>query len=707
MTDTTYVFPDFERVSNIVADTIARKMSDAGMALLRADIHGDTLVGLYLDSFPEGTNPIYRERRHYDGSYDKAFIRRYGNLITIDPTTLEVTTIWSDYDKQEYPFNVVFKILHEAVASKLPTTRFATQELVIGHSDNYEEVDTTLDGKLAQTVVHWYHFYATLGRNAHSIAPGKTISDYNGKVDSYRRSLNDYSADLLDQVIEMAKDTGLVYRLNEYLGVLTAFREAAVRYHKLNDGRSKELLAWVNPIPLRSIVVGSTLLDNIVAGDDIEVAVKKFESAMGEDNFKRSKSLITPAMINKAMATIESLGLTQSLERRAAVLSDVTIHSVLWVDRDKKSHLKGATDSLRDMLLTSAKQSHIPTEHAVPITADEFFTAVVPNVVHMEAIVTQTNRNNFATLTGPVHPTTPGLFKWDNPIAWSYKGDVADSSLKQRVEKAGGKVRGGKLRVSLGWYDLDDLDLHCIASTHSGQTRIYFNNKMGILDVDMNSGIDRGPSYDPVENMFWEHTPPAGTYYFYVNNYKARSSTVASTDKVFDVELEVNGKTSVFTAKSPKQEETVSLFTITVSETGAMSIHSVGPITAKEEKPDTIWGVTTMKGTPITAIIESPNYWGETKYGNRHTFFILEGCKTDEPVRGIYNEFLRPELDAHRKVFEVLGDKTRSLPAEDAEHQLSGIGFSDSRSASVLIRVEPAVGRSTLYKVQFGHPDRV
>lgn len=44
--------------------------------LFRVNISGDELWDLYLASFPEGTNPIFRVRTEHDGSYDKNFIRR-------------------------------------------------------------------------------------------------------------------------------------------------------------------------------------------------------------------------------------------------------------------------------------------------------------------------------------------------------------------------------------------------------------------------------------------------------------------------------------------------------------------------------------------------------------------------------------------------------------------------------------------------------
>jgi hypothetical protein len=81
----------------------------------------------------------------------------------------------------------------------------------------------------------------------------------------------------------------------------------------------------------------------------------------------------------------------------------------------------------------------------------------------------------------------------------------------------------------------------------------------------------------------------------------------------------------------------------------------------------------------------SPNYWGDNAVGNKHTFFVLDGAKNDEATRGFYNEFLHPRLDAHRKVFEVIADKTKCQPTEG---QLSGLGFSSTKKDSFIVRVQ-------------------
>lgn len=86
----------------------------------------------------------------------------------------------------------------------------------------------------------------------------------------------------------------------------------------------------------------------------------------------------------------------------------------------------------------------------------------------------------------------------------------------------------------------------------------------------------------------------------------------------------------------------------------------------------------------------SPNYWDERAVGNQHYFFMLENCLNEGKARGFFNEFLRPDLDAHRKVIEMVGAKMKT---DESNDQLSGVGFSSTQRNSIMCRVTGAFTR--------------
>ena len=93
----------------------------------------------------------------------------------------------------------------------------------------------------------------------------------------------------------------------------------------------------------------------------------------------------------------------------------------------------------------------------------------------------------------------------------------------------------------------------------------------------------------------------------------------------------------------------------------------------------------------VSVVMNSPNHWDGQAVGNKHYFFMLEGAKQPGTTRGFYNEYLRNELNEHRKVFEHLAGKMK-VPASD--EQLSGLGFSDTQRNELTVKVTGAFTRT-------------
>lgn len=64
-----------------------------------ADVSGDDLFAAYLAAFPEGTNPVFRERTEHDCSCCKNFIRNIGNVVAI--VDGKVVTVWDNVNTND------------------------------------------------------------------------------------------------------------------------------------------------------------------------------------------------------------------------------------------------------------------------------------------------------------------------------------------------------------------------------------------------------------------------------------------------------------------------------------------------------------------------------------------------------------------------------------------------------------------------------
>lgn len=669
------------------------EMSKDATHLFEVNVDKDELWNKYLDSFPTGTNKIYRERREHDCSCCRQFIKNIGNAVVIKDN--EVHTIW-ELNLGDETYQPVCDALDLFVESHMVADVYVSKFKKIGTDFNYED----MNGKMHK----WDHFFLELPDKFYdrsSRSEGDIKGGFRDTRNVFKRSLDEITMDSLETVLELINSNTL-YKGEEWKAALVEFRKYKNEYDKLQTEKEKELYAWEKSVKagiaigrIRNHSIG-TLLVNISEGMDLDLAVKKYEQIVAPTNYKRPKAIYTKMMLEDAKKTITELGYMESLQRRFANLDDITVNNILFSNKDSAKRIDGINDIFGDMakeVAVSPKKFSKVEE----ISVRDFVDKVLPTVREIEAFVENKHDKNFVSMIAPCNKGSKSMFKWGNDLSWAYTGNITDSDMKQNVKAAGGNV-DGVLRFSIQWNedgrDNCDLDAHC---KEPNGNEIYFGNCRkpeisrlgGQIDVDI---VNPGGKI-AVENITWgdKMRMQPGTYKFFVHQFSG------SVRKGFRAEVEFNGEIYTFDYnKLMRSGENVQVAEVILDSNGNFAIKEKlsGNSTIISKN---IWEISTNQFVPVSVICYSPNYFDEQEgIGHRHLFFMLKDCKNGEEPNGYYNEFLKNELVEHKRVFEALGAKCH---VEDTDDQLSGIGFSMTKRADIVVKVKGATER--VMKIKF------
>lgn len=672
-------FKQFKEVFNANYEAMVASSSD----LFEVEIDRDDIVDIYLDSFPQGTNEIFRKRREHDCSCCKNFIRQVGGLVSIKNGV--VRSIW-DFETGDTKYQPVVNALRDYVYSRPIKDVFATKETTYGVDSNYEQTENG--------VIEWEHFFIKVPSKFILKRNYDTVNTYKGEKrdikNVFKRSLEEISQESILTILDLINQNSL-YKGLEWKQAL----ETLLSYNrKYNTCENKDAFLWENSL-VAGVVVGKiknhsigVLLVDITNGVDLDTAVRRYEAIVAPSNYKRPKAIFTKKMLEDAQKKIVELGYMESLGRRYATLDDITVNNILFCNRDSAKRIKG---NVFDEMLASATDARKSFSRVEEISIEAFIKNVLPTVQSVELFLEGKHKNNLMSLIAPENKDSKTMFKWNNNFSWAYSGNITDSSMKERVKSAGGKV-DGVLRFSIQWNDVEidenDLDAHCIEPNGH---HIYYANRRGTTGGELDVDIIHPTSKVAVENIIWTSTSrmKVGTYTFYVKNFNHRGGR-----KGFRAEIELNGQVYEFDyAKELRDDEEIHVAKVYFDGVN-FTMNELLPSSVGTQN---LWGLDTNNFVPVSVIMNSPNYWDEQEgIGNKHYFFMLKDCVNTESPNGFYNEFLDNELMKHKRVFEALGSK---MKVEHTEDQLSGLGFSTTKRAELIVRVH---GNSTrTLKIKF------
>lgn len=483
---------DFKKFRALLQDHF-NEMVKGENPLFITDADEDELYNLYLDSFPAGTNELFRKRREYDCSCCRRFVKNIGKLVSFMDG--QMVTVW-DFDTKSDVYQPVVDALAAyvktcAVVNPYYVSRNMISDSKFGTEMNYEY---DADHKAVHT---WDHFVVEIPQRfivRPDDVPTK-MAQWRDSANVFKRSLEELTMDAVDTVLELIAQNSL-YRGKEFESLVRGFKIDKQVYDRLPDEK-KSAYVWMAPggasmnrLRIRNTAIG-TLLVNLSEGMDVDAAVSAFEAIVAPANYKRPKAIFTKKMLEDAQKTVTELGYMNSLGRRFATLDDITVNNVLFCNRDAAPRITGAVNPFEAMAKTVAIDPK-KFGRAEEIGIDKFIKDVLPTATGLELFMENRFEKNMTSLIAPQDKNAPSMFKWANGFSWAYTGNVADSQIRENVKNAGGKV-DGVLRFSIQWndkqceWDGNDLDAHCV---EPNDFEIYFGNKRdwstgGNLDVDI------------------------------------------------------------------------------------------------------------------------------------------------------------------------------------------------------------------------------
>lgn len=676
--------------------------------LFRVELSGLKVWDLYLEGF--GEDAIFRdpESSVHNCNLCNNFIRRYGNIVAITED-YKLMTIFDVETTEEYQesmnmmrdailnskvANVFFETFAELNSLPYEKVKKSQTTFLLGVPENhkrYTEPEAKAFGVVkTDEVKRFNHFSLNLPKKFVDMS-GKSIeaimSKYRDDRSVFARAMEEIPLGTLELVRDLINQGSLLDG-QTHLHKIEEIIPMKKSYDALIEGK-RDNFTWIasNNLPyakFKNELIG-VLCTELAEGAELNKAVQAWNKRVDPANYMKAVAPITENQKKEAQKFVEENGYVESFDRRHATIDDIKVTEIKHINVGDS---KIPSVSMFDNVVTKKsqhKRSQFNGIEEVPI--EKFMEIILPNCTSVEAFLENRLEGNLVSMTTSKNQSAKDIFKWNNPYSWTFKGNLAGKSqIKEAVKLAGGNIEG-VLNVRLAWNDgdgRDDSDLD-IWAMEPNKTRIGYNSgyrkdsgnyrtsMSGQLDVDNT----RPSGKLAVENITWTDASKMvdGKYVIWVNQFASRNS------QGFKVEIEFDGETYEYSHNNPIPSKANVKVAEVILKDGKFSINHLLPTTISNKE---MYGLETNNFHKVNLVCLSPNHWGENETGNKHYFFMLDKCKSDESLRSFHSENLKPDLAKHRKVLEVLGAVNMIEPADN---QLSGIGFNATVRDEVILKL--------------------
>jgi len=598
--------------------------------------------------------PLFRSNPEWDCSYCRHAIRNVAKIVCIE-NNKKISFLQYFMNKYNLKFNYLFlydmflDYINLVQSTDICNVFYYVESSTIGIKENLDP----------STGLVFDHFYF-------NVDPKYQVrQDVNNNFSRLKAVISKYHShiDILKDITFYIEE-GHIYRGSEKLQLIKNVINFLQQFKSDND---LNLFIWKNIFSESAFFsndVISTLADNLIAGEDVDSAVQKYNTKVAPENYRQPKTtIVTSTQINQCETALKDMGYDNFTEGFAfAEPQDISVLDVLWTNRKVTK-----TGKLSDLLVENIKPSTINNKNMTKISFVDFLnllktTKEIEIDDTLEKVVLIKDKFN------------EPVFAWNNHINFCYQTGLADTDMvSQKVKAKGGNI-DAKIRFSLYWENLDDLDLHL----ENNNCHIYWDhqddsNTSFQLDIDMNVS---SPVRGAVENIFTKRINKNKDidqeFTVYVRNFRQRENPQKCLLNVY-----YNNKLiKQYNFKNPEDSKIIKLLKYKIT---------------KDEKLEFIWSNKQVekkvqletKFVKVDTVLLSPNYWENGK-GNKHIFFLKKGKNIELTNLRPYNiEQLRPELIKYKKVLQLLSRKIEIK----GKPQLTGYGTSFSKKRKLLIKI--------------------